>query len=175
MKHVMFMAGSVLLISVTVFAEDQHPAWGNTLLQNLESVSDKQSFQSAKERREAYVTDVETGKSTALIGLWLFDENDEIVKRSWWSSKNPEVRVMALALYLCLTKEPTSFIPDFESWAGRFEQAEKTQRLEEIAWVEKNRPLLARSIADWIDQNIEPNQQVQRRLLAYRAMARSKP
>lgn len=80
----------------------------------------------------------------ALFHMWAKEKGN--VELYWWKSDGKTIRAFIMMLYLCLTTEPVSYVPNFLHSAGRFEEVERKQRLDEYNFVLKNRGALAKHV-----------------------------
>ncbi len=84
----------------------------------------------------------------AIFEIWLEESGN--VEIYWWKHEDRSVRCFVMALYLCATDEPVSWVPDFKKYILRFNEKEMNLRSEELEFVLMHRSALAGLIAQCI-------------------------
>ena len=72
----------------------------------------------------------------------------------WWKCYNRAARGFILALFFCAGNPETADFPGFESAIKRFNEQEKQERSEELAFVLQYQDALAKRIADILKKRV---------------------
>lgn len=83
-----------------------------------------------------------TESGNAIVNLWLSGETED-VELLWWRQSDRPSRVLVVALFSCIAKEPVAGIPPFGAYAERFNEKDAAQRKEEIAFVKEHLSAIA--------------------------------
>lgn len=146
--------GCVLMLSLCSLAHAQQMP--NGFVAVMKSLEQSESL-----KVEAFPTiiELETWKAEAgetdasvaipaLVRLWVAGNHESFIELEWWKKRENAAfsRMLILALYECLTAEPTSAKPTFGAYAERFAEAEKRARMEEISTLASQRSEIAKSL-----------------------------
>ncbi|MBN1833014.1 MAG: hypothetical protein JW896_12985 [Deltaproteobacteria bacterium] len=86
----------------------------------------------------------------AIFELWF--RNQQSIELLWWKQENRATRCFVMALYLCATDEPVSWIPNFARYITRFNQKEQEERQEEQKFILTYRSSIAGLIAQALEK-----------------------
>jgi len=84
--------------------------------------------------------------TNAVVNLWLSGETED-VELVWWRQSDRPTRVLAVALFSCIAKEPVAGIPPFEAYADHFREKDAAQRREEVAFVKEHLSAIASELS----------------------------
>jgi hypothetical protein len=81
----------------------------------------------------------------AIFEMWF--RNVQNIELFWWKQESRATRCFVMALYLCATDEPVSWVPNFDRYIIRFNRKEQEEREEEQEFIIEHRSGLAGLIA----------------------------
>ena len=142
-----FILPLILLLSVAARAET-HSEWQTAFCKALKTAS------TADHSKHLTPSEVYTSLGVAtkasdvteagnpIVSLWLSGETED-VELLWWRQSDRPTRVLAVALFTCIAKEPVAGIPPFGAYAEHFREKDAEQRREEIAFVKEHLSAIA--------------------------------
>jgi len=142
-----FIIPLILLLTVSAQAET-HPEWQTAFCKALKTAATAdhskhlipgEVYDSLGAATKA--SDV-TESGNPIVSLWLSGETED-VELLWWRQSDRPTRVLTVALFSCIAKEPVAGIPPFATYAEHFNEKDAAQRREEIAFVKEHLSAIA--------------------------------
>ena len=90
----------------------------------------------------------------ALLQLWVCGQ-DQAVELQWWKKRDRATRMLVISLEYCVKSEVLSNAPGFDSGAQRFAEAERAERLEELAFVNERLPSIAATLEKILESSLQ--------------------
>ncbi len=147
MKFIIPLILMVAMLAVSAHAET-HPEWQTAFCKALKAAAatDHSKHLTPGEVYDSLgaatkASDV-TEAGNPIVNLWLSGETED-VELLWWRQSDRPTRVLAVALFSCIAKEPVAGIPPFGAYAERFNEKDAAQRREEIAFVKEHLSAIA--------------------------------
>lgn len=152
------------LFGLTVFGlERKAGAQGRESLQTQAWAEDLATFFGTRLPRDLPSSEIGAARISArqklaewalpAVATLIAADSDDYLNLLWWQHTNRSVRAAVVAIFLCRRSEPKSAEVDdtllhFETFASRFKEGERAERLEEIKHVRQHRVLYAGKLGE---------------------------